>query len=172
MEKEIWKDVENYIGEYQISNYGNVRSLKGNKVRVLKPRAIGPKENNKYLDIEFHRSKSRKHFKVHRLVAIHFVNNPRSLNVINHIDGNNFNNHYLNLEWTTTIENGCHGSRRRNTSSDYIGVSWCNDQNKWKAQINIKGLKNKNLGRFNTEIEAYQARCDFEKENNITNRYL
>ena len=30
--KEIWKDINGYENKYQISNYGNVRSLTSNQV--------------------------------------------------------------------------------------------------------------------------------------------
>ena len=37
----------------------------------------------------------------HRLVAIHFIDNPNNLKEINHIDGDKLNNYYTNLEWST-----------------------------------------------------------------------
>lgn len=43
--------------------------------------------------------------KVHRLVALVFVGNPFNKPCINHIDGNNQNNSYTNLEWVTDEEN-------------------------------------------------------------------
>lgn len=47
----------------------------------------------------------RKSHLVHRLVAIHFIENPRNLPYVNHIDGDKLNNHYTNLEWCTQKEN-------------------------------------------------------------------
>jgi len=52
---------------------------------------------------------------VHRLVAAAFVENPRGLNEVHHIDGNVLNNHYLNLQWVTHAENMafCRGASRK-----------------------------------------------------------
>lgn len=59
------------------------------------------------------------HFKVHRLVAYHFVSVPDDLLaqglteetlVVNHIDGNKLNNRWDNLEWTTQKGNLTHAS--------------------------------------------------------------
>lgn len=47
---------------------------------------------------------------VHRLVAMAFVYNPEPLirKVVNHIDGNKFNNWAYNLEWVTAQQNTQH----------------------------------------------------------------
>lgn len=36
MDKEIWKDIPNYEGRYQVSNYGNIRSLNHNQKGIIK----------------------------------------------------------------------------------------------------------------------------------------
>lgn len=52
--------------------------------------------------------KKRKHFTFHRLVAIHFIDNPENKPHINHIDGDKLNYDLLNLEWVTQTENNRH----------------------------------------------------------------
>lgn len=167
-EKEkIWKDITDYEGCYQISNEGNVKNFNG---KILKLSLSG-KYPNQYYSVTLSKNNIHTAFKIHRLVGIHFVPNPNNLPQINHKNGNKLINNDWNLEWTTVIENNCHKQDKTKTTSQYIGVYWESSKNQWRAGIKING-KTKYLGRFNTELKAYQARCDYEKENNIVNRYL
>ncbi len=47
--------------------------------------------------------------------------------------------------------------------SKYVGVSWEKDRQKWKAQIDIRNNK-KNLGRFDSEIQAAKKYDEYAKE--------
>ena len=117
--KEIWKDIEDYEG-YQVSNFGRVRSLDRYdgrgwwiKGRILKP--IMDKKG--YLTVGLSKNNQRKTFKVHRLVALHFIPNIENKPEIDHIntiktdntvwlneDGSvNFDK--TNLRWATPKEN-------------------------------------------------------------------
>jgi hypothetical protein len=168
--EEIWKSIEECPG-YFVSNYGNIKSYRTKKEVILKPRLIGPKENNKYLDIEYNSTKNgKKHYKVHRLVAKYFIPNINNLPVVNHKDRNPLNNCVTNLEWVSHQENVCHGTKKLNKTSVYTGVSWDKQQSKWKAQINING-RNKNLGRFATELDAYNKKVSYENSLGIVNKY-
>lgn len=105
--QEIWKDIENYEGYYQVSNLGRVRSvnrivinsmggkiqhLQG-KLQILKPGKLG------YVIAQLSKDNKRKYCKVHRLVAQAFIPNPDNLPEVNHKDENKANNRVDNLEW-------------------------------------------------------------------------
>ena len=108
---ELWKDIIGYEGKYQISNNGNVRSFtKWKKGGLLKFGTCGNPGPYKTVILVKSGRKDTKCFYVHRLVAIHFLENPYNLPEVNHIDGNTLNNCVANLEWCTRKQNAHHAS--------------------------------------------------------------
>ena len=97
------------------------------------------------------------------------IGKPKNGLVIDHIKSFNnipksLNNTKENLRIVTQQQNLMNKNKqKRKCSSKYIGVSYKTKRNKWEATIGING-KNKFLGQFNTEIEAYQARLEAEKK--------
>lgn len=99
--QEVWKDIEGYEGIYQVSNLGNVRSLE-KKVynRTNKGKNLKMFDNGHgYLQVILQKNKNKKSFKVHRLVANAFLDNPNNLPQVNHKDCNRKNNNVDNLEF-------------------------------------------------------------------------
>lgn len=114
--KEIWKDIPEYEGLYQVSNKGNVKSISHytrNNVNGGKRYAQGRvlsqfKMPNGYRQVQFSKNEKREKKYVHRLVASVFLLNEDNLTDVNHIDGNKDNNTVENLEWVSHRDNQIH----------------------------------------------------------------
>ena len=93
--QEQWKDVKGYEEYYQVSNTGKIKSIKYEK--LLKPKLT----KYGYREVGLSKNGESKYFKVHRLVAFAFVENPNTeyFNQVNHKDEDKTNNAYTNLEW-------------------------------------------------------------------------
>ena len=101
---EQWKAIAECNGEYYISDHGQVKSYKFGKERILKPGLVGVL-GNQYLAVVLTIKSNKKTIKIHRLVALAFIENIENKPTVNHIDGNKLNNHKENLEWNTSKEN-------------------------------------------------------------------
>jgi hypothetical protein len=108
--EQIWKDIPGYEGIYQVSSFGNVKSLNYNrtkKERLLKPGI----STNSYYNVNLYKNGKCRTFQVHQLVAICFLNHkPNGYTlVVNHIDNNQLNNYVYNLELVSPRYNSsCH----------------------------------------------------------------
>lgn len=135
MDKEIWKDIPNYEGLYQISNYGRVKALArernnqySNKEIILKQSEDG----KGYLQVILNKNGKRKGFKVHKLVANAFLDKKCFKSMpnenISEIDFNKLevnhknefqknDNSVENLEWCTRLYNCNYGTRNQRVNS-------------------------------------------------------
>lgn len=129
--KEIWKPIKGYEGLYEVSNFGNVRSLdryvycsnqfgsKGtrkNKGVIIKSFV----QNNGYVFVHL----KNKNFKIHRLVAQTFIPNNDNKPQVNHKDGNKTNNKVDNLEWCTVAENIQHAIKNKLLTPKFGKDNW------------------------------------------------
>ena len=105
----------NFNPDYYICDKGFVISTKGRNIKILKNRY----DKNGYIRcyIRDTNTGQRKDYKIHRLVAEYFIDNPNNYRVVNHIDGDKQNNHVCNLEWCTHSENNLHAFRTGLTHS-------------------------------------------------------
>lgn len=115
---EQFKTILGYEGLYEVSNFGNVKSLWYGKDKILKPQADG----GGYLFVWLCKDGKQKIHKVHRLVASAFIPNPDNLSQVNHKDEDKTNNRVDNLEWCTQEYNLNYGTRNTRVAEAQRGV--------------------------------------------------
>lgn len=120
---EIWKDIIDYEGLYQVSNMGRVKGLnrvvdngKGVKMYLNERLLKFSKSNNGYLGVVLCKNGKVRRFLVHRLVASAFVDNPCNKPQVNHLNEVKDDNRAINLNWMTRKENINYGSGRKRLS--------------------------------------------------------
>jgi hypothetical protein len=154
---EIWRDIKNYEGIYQISNLGNVRNTK--TLRILK--ACTDSHGYKY--VHLYRGGKSKYPRIHRLIALNFIPNNNNKPCVDHIDNDPSNNKLSNLRWSTISENNMNKSTNVRNTSGYKGVSFHKRRNKWQAYIKING-KMIYIGIYADMEDAKEARQIKAKE--------
>lgn len=114
---EVWRNVVDYEGVYEVSNFGRVKRVKratGAKAgRILRPGTLANGAKN----VSLTKDSRPRSFTVHRLVAIAFLGSPPSpRHQVAHNDGNPANNRLANLRWATPAENAydqvVHGTQK------------------------------------------------------------
>ena len=135
---EIWKDIKDFEGLYQISNLCRVKSLKryvngkNKNNKVIKEKILKNQINKKgYYSVVLRKNNKSFTKEIHRLIATAFIENNNDYPCINHIDGNKLNNKLDNLEWCTYKHNIREAYR--------LGL------NKYTNLINFKNLPKKVL---------------------------
>ena len=95
----LMKDIPGWEGQYACDTKGQIYSYKSNKF-------LSPSKNKRgYLHVTFVKDGKRYDYRVQRLIAMTFLDNPENKPQVNHIDGNKLNNYLSNLEWVTAEEN-------------------------------------------------------------------
>lgn len=114
---EIWVDIHGYEGSYQVSDHGRVRSLDREvkhprwgtmkrKGKLLKP----VYNSDGYAGVFLYSEGKSRRASVHRLVAEHFIDNPKHESEVNHINEDKRDNSVQNLEWVSHADNVRHGT--------------------------------------------------------------
>ena len=101
LEKEIWKDIPNYFGLYQVSNLGRVKSFYGLKEKILKPKI----NSCGYYQVMLWKESIGKNYLIHRLVWIAFNGQIPENMQVNHINEIKTDNRLENLNLMTPKEN-------------------------------------------------------------------
>ena len=171
---------ENIKSKYFIDNEGSVISKNGEKEKILKYR-IG-KRGYPYVTLRT-KDNRNKTAKIHRLVALAFIENLDGKEQVNHINEDKLDNRVENLEWVTSKENINWGTRNERASESLKGRIYSTESRKIMSNSS-KGIKNrsyKSMSYFKdnpTTLDIFKKHCtkkrwifeDFEQilyENNL-----
>jgi hypothetical protein len=116
MIEEIWKKIENY-DNYFISNLGRVKTMDKNLIRKTYLDRDG------YVQLTLSQNSKIKRFRMHQLVAKHFLSNPNNYKYVNHKDRNKQNNSVENLEWISFKDNCIHRNKTSHLARPMIKKS-------------------------------------------------
>ena len=166
-EKEVWKDVKDFEGYYEISNLGRLRRKtrhitdKNGVVKLWQGKILKYTKNpDGYPIFIMSKNAKTKYKSGHRMVAEAFIENPNDYPVVNHKDENPANNHVGNLEWCTIEYNNAYGTRteRMKNSKGFKERHRKNRKPVFKVSLGGEILKE-----FKSLKEAYQSDSEYTK---------
>ena len=164
---EEWRKIP-LNNDYEVSNYGSVRSLKKKHyMKIVRP-SLSKRTGRGYYQVMLSSNGKQTTYKVHVLVANAFLgykpNGSNKGDVVDHIDNDPLNNNLENLQ---VIDTRVNISKDRKGTSKYVGVSYDFAKRKWTARLMHNG-KYLYLGRFEEEIDAHKTYQEALKQ--VTNK--
>lgn len=160
MQNEIWKPIPSYEGIYEVSDFGNIKSLdrivkQSNCTRNLKGLILSFTEDSfGYKTVGLTRYGKTKRIRVHRLVYESFVSTIKDKLVVDHINGDVRDNRLSNLQVITHRENITKGKYKNTLKyKKESNVFYRSDRDRWVVRFSING-KFKSFGSFKKKEQA------------------
>ena len=146
----------------EIIGFDNYKIYENGNGKILKPRLY----TNGYYNVILYKDGKPKKRYIHRLIALHFIDNPENHPCVDHIDRDTKNNQIGNLRWVTRSQNNRNKTKVKNTSSKYYGVCWKKKANKYEVRIKID-KKRIHLGYFVNEEDGAKRYNKYLEDQNL-----
>jgi hypothetical protein len=161
---EVWKPIIGHES-YSISNHARIESRKRPVTKLLAVRI----DTAGYQMATLSENNKLKNYSVHRLVALHHVDNPNpEVNTdVDHIDGNKRNNVASNLRWVPKTDNMMNRALHSNNTSGYRGVYFRKNRNIFEVFVCVD-QKRTFVGSYYTLETAISGRDAFMIRNSVS----
>jgi hypothetical protein len=155
---EFWEDIKGFEGLYEISSLGRLKSLRREVlvrgVKTVRKEKIlnGTISLDKYCEMKLYKNGKKYCFRLARLVALHFLENPNNYQTVDHINRNRSDDRVENLRWANYQMQAQNSSWVENAK--HFSVNYCKNihtPSKWRVEY-IIGKKKSRF--FLTEKEA------------------
>jgi len=124
----------------------------------IRPCFLKGSSSNRYKEVKLYREDgSYKIFKLHRLLALHYIPNPNNYPQVDHIDRDKSNNHISNLRWVDASMNQQNTGIPRNNTSGIKNISYDKSQNRYIYKKTIRGTRNIKYFKSLEEATAYKS---------------
>ena len=138
---------------YAVSNFGNVLNIKTQRILNLSDNGLG------YNIACLSKNGITKTFRVNRLVALYFIDNPNDYKCVDHIDRNRANNNINNLRWVSNSQNSRNIKKRGQIVKDKLCNSW-QVRIKKKCQLYLKSFKSLAEAEKHLKEKILEVDCD------------
>jgi hypothetical protein len=151
LENEEWKYIQDTNNMYQVSNLGRIKSFKKYKDgKILN----GNISDDDYIIYNLVINDKPLRISNHQLVAKHFIPNPYSYIIVDHINGDKSNNRVDNLRWVNESQNTLNSKISKRNTSGYKGVH--REKNLWVASWVVNSVVRRK--RFRNKEDAIEYR--------------
>jgi hypothetical protein len=161
-DKEVWADIPDYDGYYQVSTHGRVRSWKNrngkSKKKMVQPHVLSLGNCNGRHNCILSLNKQKTTYLVARLVATVFIPNLNNLPQIDHKDRDPKNDHISNLRWCSNSQNNLNVKLNRRNTSGHKGIFYNRHEKKWSAGYSVNGKEVRKLFKSRDEAVAHRQK--------------
>ena len=150
----------------EIVGYENYLIYEDGKVQNKKTkRYLSTCDNNGYLQVGLYQNGRHKNYKIHRLIAEHYIPNPDNRKEVDHINRNKKDNRIENLRWVTRSENNLNTTVQKDNALGIKNICYDKTYDRYDYKKTIMGQRHRKTFKTIEEAIAYKEEYELSLDN-------